>query len=276
MLANPPRLPRLAKAAAFLILAGLPLAGHSASAEEIYADYRVTYAGLPAGEIRFGFTGDGTRYQDKISVESAGLPRWITHFRGIASGEGNLSDDGKAEPQGYDVLYDLRQRRDERIDLRFTGAAGNVIAERDSDDTSRKPPIAENLRRNTVDPIAAMAAIRQNLRLHGDGVPPDFTIPVYDGTRRFDVQVHAEPAGEDTENDGLIHLHLTLQPIAGFWEESGEDVNPSANPRPVEAVFTADDQHLPVYMRVSIWYLPMVVKFDHLCQSFESCGKPGG
>ena len=267
---RPARLVCLAHAAVLTCL--LP-AYHQASAEEIYADYRVTYAGLPAGEIRFGFTGDGSSYSDRISVESAGVPRWITHFRGIASGEGHFAADGSADPHSYDVLYDLRQRRDERIDLRFTGGAGNIIAERGENDTSRKPPIAENLRRNTVDPVAAMAAIRQALRQHGEGSPPDFTIPVYDGTRRFDVLVHAEP---DTENDGLIHLHLSLLPIAGFWEESGEDVNPSADPRPVEAVFTDDDRHLPVYLRVKVWYLPMVVKFDHLCKSFASCGQPGG
>jgi hypothetical protein len=263
-------------APAALFLACLLPGFHFASAEEIYAAYRVTYAGLPAGEIRFGFTGDGLRYRDKISVESAGLPRWITHFRGVASGEGRFAADGSADPQSYDVIYDLRQRRDERIDLRFTGKAGNVLAERDSGDTSRKPPIAEELRRNTVDPLAAMASIRQALRLHGGGAQADFTIPVYDGTRRFDVLAHVESEDEAGGRDGLVHLHLTLLPIAGFWEESGGEANPSADPRPVEAAFTADDKLLPVSMRVNVWYLPMVVKFDRLCASFESCGKDGG
>ncbi len=254
---------------AALFLAGVTLAAPSARAEEIDAFYRASYAGLPAGEVRFRFAGDGASYHYDIGVETEGLPRLVTHFRGIAEGEGRLGLDGRAAPLRYEALYDLRQRRDSRISMRFIGSPGDVIAERQAADTSRKPPLPDLYRRNVVDPVAAMAAIRHELWLQLPVPAQDFSVPVYDGARRFDVQVHIVSAGG---KEGVIRLLLTLLPIAGFKAESSEDGDPGDAPRPVEAVFTDDANLVPVSMRVTVWYLPMVVTFDHFCKSFDVCG----
>jgi len=237
--------------------------------EEINAAYRVSYVGLPAGEIRFRFSGDGAAYRDEIAVESSGLARWVTHFRGTASSEGRLADDGHAFPLRYDALYDLRQRRNSHISMRFIGHDGAVIAERDAADTSRRPALPDRYRRDVVDPIAALAAIRHALLSHPSR---DFTVPVYDGARRFDVLVHVVSAGG---KEPTIRLLLTLRPIAGFKGESSDEGDPDDAPRPVEAVFTDDTNLLPVSMRVTVWYLPLVVRFDYFCKSFDSCGKGG-
>jgi hypothetical protein len=254
------------------LLLSCPLLVPAARGEEINAFYRATYAGLPAGEVRFSFTGDGGGYRDKIAVESAGLPRLVTHFRGTAEGEGRLEGDGNAAPLRYDALYDLRKRRDSRISMRFVGREGAVIAEREASDTSRKPPLPDLYRRNVVDPIAAMAAIRHQLWLQLPVPARDFEVPVYDGARRFDVLVHIVSVGG---KEGVIHLLLSLRPIAGFKADSSDDGDPEDAPRPVEAVFTDDASLVPVSMRVTVWYLPMVVRFDHFCKSFDACGADG-
>ena len=251
-------------------LAASVLAIPPAQAEELYALYRVSYAGLPAGEIRFGFTGDGAAYRDEIAIKSQGLPRWVTHFRGRAVGEGRLGDDGSAAPLDYDALYDLRHRRDSRISMRFVNRDGATIAERGATDTSRKPPLPDLDRRNVVDPVSALAAIRRALLLHRPAPASDFAVPVYDGARRFDVLVHVVSAGG---KEGVIRVLLTLRPIAGFKGESSEDADPENAPRAVEAAFTDDANLLPYSLRVTVWYLPLVVTFDHLCASFAACGK---
>jgi len=259
-----------------LFLSCAMLAGPPAGAEEIDAFYRASYAGLPAGELRFRFSGNGATYRDEIAVESQGLPRLVTHFRGTAMGEGRLADDGHAAPLRYHALYDLRQRRDSLISMRFIGSPGDVIAERDAADTSRKPPLPDLYRRNVVDPIAALAAIRRALWVQLPAPVQDFAVPVYDGARRFDVLVHVVSAGEKAgEKEDVIRLLLTLRPIAGFKAESSEDGDPEDAPRPVEAVFTDDANLVPISMRVTVWYLPLVVKFDHFCKSFEACGDAG-
>lgn len=241
----------------------------TARGEEISAFYRVSYVGLPAGAVRFRFSGDGTAYRDEIAVESSGLARLVTHFRGTAASEGQLAEGGHAAPLHYEALYDLRQRRNSHISMHFIGRDGAVIAERDATDSSRKPPLPDRYRRDVVDPISALAAIRHALQAHP---ARDFTVPVYDGARRFDVAVHVVSAGG---KDRQIRLLLTLRPIAGFKGEASDEGDPDDAPRPVEAVFTDDANLLPVSMRVTVWYLPLVVRFDHFCTSFDACGKGG-
>jgi hypothetical protein len=208
-------------------------------------------------------------YREQIAIESMGLPRWFTKFRGGAVGEGHFASDGSVAPSFYDALYDLRKRRGSHISMRFLGRDGALIAERGAEDTSRKPALADTYRRNVVDPLSALAAIRHELQIHRPPSGGQFTVRAYDGARRFDVAVENLPGSGD---DGMIHLKLTLHPIAGFKGESSEDGDPEDAPRPVEVAFTDDAMLLPVSLRVSIWYLPLVVRFDHRCETLPSCG----
>src|SRR5260370_26757101 len=94
--------------------------------------------------------------------------------------------------------------------MRFAGRDGAVFAERGPDDTSKKPLLADAFRRNGLDPLSTVTAIRQELRRGNRG---SFTMPVYDGARRFDVRGRVLPKKASTEP--ALHLELTLAPIAG-------------------------------------------------------------
>lgn len=238
-------------------------------AEDLVAFYRASWAGLPAGEIRLLLSQSAGAYRDQIAVESKGLPRWVTKFRGGAVGEGHFANDGSAAPARYDALYDLRKRRDSHISMRFVERDGAWIAERGAEDTSRKKPLADDYRRDVVDPLSALAGIRRALQMHGPHAGEPFTVRTYDGARRFDVAV--EKVSSDAK-DGMIHLKLTLRAIAGFKGESSEDGDPDDAPRAVEVAFSDDAQLLPLSLKVSIWFLPLVVSFDHRCASFPTCG----
>ena len=244
----------------------LLLLARTAGAADIAGAYRATWAGLPAGDIRLALSVGDAAYRAEITIVATGLPRLLTRFRAEAVGEGSLAADGAAAPARYDARYDLRKRRDSRVSLRFLARDGGRIAERDADDTSRKPPLADEFRRNVVDPLSAFAAIRRLLQLHGAHPGDRYAVPVFDGARRFDVMV--APAGS---GDGLIRLTLSLKPIAGFKGETSEDGDPDSAPRPVEVAFTDDARLMPVSLRVSIAYLPLTVRLDHVCASVAAC-----
>ncbi len=245
-----------------------PSLAWSAEAGEIAAFYRASWAGLPAAELRLGFGHGSAEYRDEIRIESKGLARWFTKFRGGAVAEGRFADDGTAAPARYDALYDLRKRHDSRISMRFVGARGAVVAERTPADTSRKPPLAETYRRNVTDPLSALASIRQTLKVKPPRPGGQFVVPVYDGARRFDVAVAVVAVGGD---ENVIRLKLSLRPIAGFKGGSSEDGDPDDAPRPVDVTLSDDADLLPLSMRVSIAYLPLVVRFQHRCQTFATC-----
>jgi hypothetical protein len=250
-----------------LLAAACALLGGAAHAEQVAAAYRATWAGLPAGEIRLSLGQSGEDYRNEIEIVSAGLPRLLTKFRALAVDGGRMALDGTVTPSEYDARYDLRKRRDSRVNLTYVEHDGAVIAERGTTDTSRKPPLAESFRRDALDPLLALAVVRHELDAHR-GAQRQFVVPIFDGARRFDVVANVVDPGT---TDHLIRLKLSLRPIAGFKGESSEDGDPDSAPRPVDAAFSDDAALLLVSLRVSVAYLPLEIRLVRRCDSFETC-----
>lgn len=252
------------------IAAFIQPAAHPAHGAEIAALYSASWAGLPAGEIRLTLRDDAASYRDEIAIRSEGLPRLLTHFRGRALSEGNRITAPAALalplPLRYDAFYDLRKRRNRRLGMRFVAVAGAIIAERSPADTSRKPPLGAAFRRSVLDPLSALTAIRDALRDGNRGV---FTVPVYDGARRFDVIARVLPK---RGAEPVLHLELSLSPIAGFRGETSEDGDPDSAPRPVALAISDDGRLMPLSMSVSLYYLPLVVELSRWCTAAVPCG----
>jgi len=239
------------------------LAAAPAGADEVAALYRVSWAGMAAGELRLTLRNDAAAYRDEIAIRSEGLPYLMTHFRATAVGEGRIAD-ARLAPSRYDALYDLRKRKDRRISMQFIARAGAVIVDRGAADSSTKRPLAEEFRRDVVDPLSALEAIRDELRRGNRG---GFTLRVYDGARRFDVAVRVLP---QRARGTALHLELALIPIAGFKGETSEDGDPDTAKRVVTLAVSDDSQFLPLSMSVPLFYLPLVVELAHPCEA-ASC-----
>ena len=240
-----------------------------ATADDIVANYSAFWAGLPAANIRLTLRDSRVGYHDEIEITTHGLPNLLSRFRATASAEGRLAPDRKAEPSRYLAVYDLRKRHDSRVSMHFAGRPGGTVAERGPDDTSRKPPLAEAFRKNSVDPLSALERIREALRTTGPG--RSFTIPVYDGARRFDIVGKILP--RNSPADGTLRAELVLRPIAGFRGETSEDGDPDDAPRKVELTVTDDARLLPLSITVPVFFMPLVIRFEELCPTARSCSK---
>lgn len=261
-----PRFARLGcsvAAALMLVSAG----ARTGAAEEIIAVYDAFWAGVPAGKIRLTMRDGGASYRNDIDIETIGLPHFLVRFRATAVAEGQRIADRPAEPAHYRAVYDLRKRRDSRVSMQFVNRSAARIAERGADDTSRKPPLAEAFRKNVVDPLSAIERIRAALRAPRGGGP--FTIPVYDGARRFDMVGHILP--KTNPSDGTLRVELTLRPIAGFKGETSEDGDPDTAPRKVELTVTDDARVVPLSIRVPVFFMPLVVQFQRICAAPDPC-----
>ena len=227
--------------------------------------YHAYWAGMPAGEVRLSLQDDTVGYRNQIDIWSEGLPRLISRFRGTAVSEGQLAAEPAPQPSRYEAVYDLRKRRDRKLSMIFTAKAGAVVAERGTGDTSRKPPLPEEARRNVLDPLSALTSIRRELRRGNRG---GFSVPVYDGARRFDVigRVLPKRAGQ-----AALELELTLSPIAGFKGEASDDGDPDNAPRPVSLTLSDDQRLMPLSMQVSVAYLPLVVQLARWCDAARPC-----
>ena len=248
------------------VAAGLIACGSgAASGAETVALYHAYWAGLSAGDIRLVLRDEPSNYRDEIAIRSAGLPRLITRFQGTATAEGRLAADRPPEPSHYEAHYNLRKARDRYLNMPFAKRAGAVIAERGPGDTSKKPPLAEDFRKNVLDPLSALTAIRDELRR---GNRASFTVPVYDGARRFNVVALVLPKKDSVR---ALHLRLTLAPIAGFKGETSDDGDPDNAPRPVDLTISDDARLLPLSVEVSVAYLPLVVELARSCENAAAC-----
>ena len=247
-------------------------AGGASRADDITAVYSAYWAGLPAAEIRLKLRGGKIAYDDEIEIRTEGLPRLVSHFNGTAHATGRLAADRAAEPARYDALFDLRKRRNNRVSMQFVTRGDAIVAERGADDTSRKPPLAEIFRRGAVDPLTAIERLRRAIAAAAGTSNRSFSIPVYDGARRFDVLARVLPKKEQA--DGLVRVALNLHPIAGFKGESSDVGDPDDAPRPVTLTLTDDPRLLPVLMTVQVFYLPLVVRLDHFCTTSAPCQEP--
>ncbi len=258
-----------------------------AAAEDIVANYSAFWAGLPAANIRLTLhdvsvghdasvgheasvgRDSSVGYHDEIEITTLGLPHLLSRFRATASAEGRLGTDRTAEPSRYLAAYDLRKRRNSRVSMLFVRRSSATVAERGPDDTSRKPPLAEAFRKNSVDPLSALERIRE--ALHAAGPGRRFTIPVYDGARRFDIV--GEILRRSNPVDGTLRAELTLRPIAGFRGETSDDGDPDDAPRKVELTVTDDARLLPLSITVPVFFMPLVIRLEELCPSASSCSK---
>jgi Protein of unknown function (DUF3108) len=255
----------LAAAIALLLTAGNAAAG----AGDVTAIYSAFWAGLPAAQIRLKLSEAGASYHDEIEIRTDGLPYLVTHFHGNAQAVGRLISGRPADPTRYDALFDLRKRRHNHVGMRFVARDGATVAERSVDDTSRNPPLAERYRRDIVDPLSAFERIRAAIAAREAAPNATFVVPVYDGARRFDVLGHILP--KDQQSAGVLRVVLSLRPVAGFKGESSEDDDPDDAPRPVALTLTNDSRLLPVSMTVRVFYLPLVVRLDHICPGANPC-----
>ena len=254
---------RLLGAAAALALSSV--ASAAAFGGEMAGLYQAYWAGLPAGDIKLVLRDDPGAYRDEIAIRSEGLAWLFTKFRGTAVAEGKLAADKPPAPDHYDAHYDLRKSHGKRQTMRFASRASALFADRGPDDTSERPQLADEFRKNVLDPLSALTAIRQELRRGNRGT---FTVPVYDGARRFDVIAKVLPK---KDGDHVLNLRLTLSPIAGFKGESSDDGDPENAPRPVDVRISDDARLLPLSMRVSVAYMPLVVELTRSCESGAAC-----
>jgi hypothetical protein len=266
---NPARLSR--RRPGWLLAASLVWAEtgpHPADAEDVgvYAAY---WAGVPAAQIRLSLSEDKAAYRSRIEITTEGLPALLSRFRATAIAEGRLGADRPVQPEHYDAIYDLRKRHNSHISMLFIDQAGAVVAERGPEDTSHKPPLAEGFRRNAVDPLTALERIRGAVRTLRQRPEGSFTVPVFDGARRFDIIGRMLPSKDAA--DRVLQVELTLRPIAGFKGETSDDGDPDNAPRKVALTVTNDERVMPLSITVPVFYLPLVVRLDHLCTTTDTC-----
>ena len=177
-------MPTLAAAARVAALIALLPSG--AWAASLDAAYRITLAGLPLGSASLRLdVPDGRRYEIRLESGLKGLVGALVDGKGTATARGRI---GHERPMPRAFLLDARYYGtplSERMAL-DDGDLGKVEIEPRPLDRPDRVAAGPGDRKRVLDPLSAIV-----VRRVGKGVPTpaecDRTLPVHDGTMRFDI-----------------------------------------------------------------------------------------
>jgi hypothetical protein len=244
----------------FIVAAALTFAG-PATGEPLSLRYSATWGGGAAAEIRLVLDERDGSFHNQLDIETVGLARFLSGFRARVSSAGENAIDDVA-PRVFDASYDSHRKRDKRINVYFVPKPDGSIAEEGPENTSKDPLIAAEFRRDVIDPLTTITAVRRLVREGSLGRDAGFTLAVYDGKRRFDVEgsvaaVERMRWGKDTIE--TLALRMILRPIAGFDGDSEDGYKPDANTREIHVNITNDARAIPLKLSVPIAFVPAVV-----------------
>lgn len=182
---------------------------------DIRADYTVYVGGLIFAEGSMKATLSGGDYLLENELGSAGLPRRFWEARWTMTSEGRIADD-KVHPSRFD--FTAIEKSETKRRLIVYDASGTPELTFDPplppDENKEAPPLSE--RKKTLDPVSAFL-----LPVIGDGNPCNRTLPVFDGKRRYDLQLTYDGNDTVTTRDNgysgeAIRCKVRVLPRAGM------------------------------------------------------------
>ena len=217
------RLAGLLLAFAILLLAGPAWAG-----EPIAIQMDGWWGGIKAAQFLLTVETGGAEqtpanWDGALTVNTAGLIKWLTGLVAEVRGHGQFAT-LRARSELY-VQHVHSNKSDRTVTVAFAGdpAIGSRTKDietftdpkKDARDAENVPDLPEEQRRDTIDPIAAILSLGRRAA----GGETRFTLPIYDGRRRFDLAVSVVgPASHNIAGKqyATIDTVAIVHPVAGF------------------------------------------------------------
>ncbi len=193
--------------------------------------FEAYWSGLHAADFLLSYSMAAGNQKNRFHLETSGLIKLILKLWIKAEAVGSYSEKGPFTPALYKVDYENRFRS-RSVTVTFDPKSGlatpsittkGTEPEKDRDNEAKVPP---HMRQGTMDPVSAVVeAIRRTKEHVENNGPKTFTLPVYDGRRRFDVTGVVEDQLQRT----ILHkpytvrrLVLTPKTRAGFKKSHTE------------------------------------------------------
>lgn len=191
-------------------------------------EYEAYFGGLHVGSARAVLERDGIGYRVSAEARARGLLEWFSEWRGQAETRGRLSDEDVLNAAKLAPKPEMHRNRgewqgDPRWSVLSYDAEGRVSkAEGSPPDEDELTPIPEGTTQNTIDPISAIVAMAEVL---DEGGRCEAELRLYDGRRRYNVQLADEGVRQFAPNDFTIFdgearaCRIEIERIGGFRVE---------------------------------------------------------
>jgi hypothetical protein len=261
------------RAAPILAAAFLAVAPVRASAQPITLVMQGWWGGFKGADIEFTSDETSNTWQGRFAVHGAGIVRWLTKLEADAGGHGAMGP-VSALPQSY-FQHVVSNKSERTVELAFRGdpPLGARLSDREiyvnpakqARDPEAVPDLPEEQRRATMDPISAILSLGRRVAA-GD---KRFTLPIYDGRRRFDLDVTLTGPGQHRligQWRKTIDAIAIVHPIAGFnayhrrwWSDAKFDA------------FIDPATALPLQIRSSSFVATVVLTAKAMCPPQPDC-----
>ena len=180
--------------------------------------YTITFWSIPFGHTNFDarFTNDS--YHTASHFETTGI---VSAFWGAiidASSTGQITD-RRLSPSTYDSFYRRGDTKKERVKVTYD-AKGLPSTFADPPYNTKRFPVSDEQKKDTFDPLSSVTYMLAGLN-GASAKPCDATVPVFDGRRRYNIELtylHDEQVRLDNGlfkgNAHLCQVHYNQ--IAGF------------------------------------------------------------
>lgn len=223
--------------------------------------YDVMFGGLHVADVVVSLDQTPAQYQSRLEMRTRGVLQWFQDFRADMKSEGAFvlhETNIRTVPTLYnrewrspEIASDLIMQFDPRTgaglanERLYNPATGADLKPENMPWNNRRsavPPVPEELRAGSVDPITAFVAARRRMFETGER---EVRMPIYDGRRRYDIistlgrSKTATVRGQSRE---LTPVTSRLEPVFGFEPDSEDRMRESKG----TTLFSNDARFVPV------------------------------
>lgn len=212
---------RLALGAAFALSSlAIPFSA-LAAAQPSQAEFVLTVhlGGVTLGTIGFKSQFQNDTYSAVTKLKTGGVLNSFYAASIEASSTGFVKG-GRVAPASYNSMY-VGEKSTQRVQLAYAAAGISLDSEPAYD--VKRFPVSDDQKKNTLDPISGMVQAVSGVTL-SDAAPCGDTIRVFDGKRRFDIELTFVEETELTSSSGgysgkAIVCDAKYVQVAGFKQE---------------------------------------------------------
>jgi hypothetical protein len=253
-------------AAAIASIVASPASATTVQSERLR--YELMFGGLHVGDALVNLDQTESAYTSQMKLSARGVAKTLQNFQAELSAAGRFNGGSHPEPVVYKrqwsngeiannmtMTFDPATRTAQIEERLFNPATGAPISRDELPWNNRRgkfKPVPADLRTNVLDPMAAFVAARAQIVAQGldTTAAKSFRVPIYDGTRRYDVvgrTTAARPISVNGVERMLIPLIARLEPVYGFSRDAEERMREAEG----KLLFTTDARFIPVQITIS-------------------------
>jgi hypothetical protein len=182
--------------------------------------YRVYWGAVTVADLYIILLPTREGYGIRTVIRSRGIAKMLSRWQSDAGATMTFETPDKYRPVRYKTAFQLRNKK-RRIDIRWD-KNGNITKESNEppENRNKRPAVSAEGKKGAYDPLTAIMVARDKIRKAILAGKKKFTVPMYDGRRRTDMNFTIHGANDK----GQIHVSFTEGSIEGYTNSELKDL----------------------------------------------------